>query len=81
MCGEMAADPFAVPLLIGLGLETLSASASAIPQLKKVIRSIKYKDVQALADACLILRTEKEINKKIHEFFNKNVHDQIKKLF
>ena len=81
MCGEMAADPFAVPLLVGLGLESLSVSASTIPQLKKVIRSLKYKDLQTLAKTCMKLRTEKEINKKLHEYFNKNVHDQIQKLF
>lgn len=81
MCGEMAADPFAVPLLVGLGLESLSVSASTIPQLKKVIRSLKYKDLETLAESCLKLHSEKEINKKLHEYFNKNVHDQIKKLF
>jgi len=81
MCGEMAADPFAVPLLVGLGLESLSLSASTIPQLKKVIRSLKYKDLKTLGRTCLKMRTEKEINKKLHEYFNKNVHDQIKKLF
>ncbi len=81
MCGEMAADPFAVPLLIGLGLESLSSSASTIPLLKKVIRSLNYKDLKELADECLTLRTEKEINKKLHTFFNANIHDQIKHLF
>ncbi len=81
MCGEMAADPFAVPLLIGLGLDSLSASASTIPLLKKVIRSLNYKDLKSLADECLLLRTEKEINKKLHTYFNDNIHDQIKHLF
>ncbi len=81
MCGEMAADPFAVPLLIGLGLESLSTSASTIPLLKKVIRSLNYNDLKSLADECLLLRTEKEINKKLHTYFNDNIHDQIKHLF
>lgn len=81
MCGEMAADPFAVPLLVGLGLESLSASASAIPMLKKVIRSLNYSELKILAEDCLKLRSEKEINNKIREFFNSHIQDNIKNLF
>ncbi len=81
MCGEMAADPFAIPLLIGLGLKTLSVSASAIPSLKKIIRGLKYSDLKLLADECLVLKTEFEINSKLHEFFNNKIQDQIKNLY
>lgn len=81
ICGEMAADPFAVPLLIGLGLESLSVSASAIPQLKKIIRSLNYKEIRSLAEECLLMRTEKEINDKLHNFFNKKIQDLIKNLY
>lgn len=81
MCGEMAADPFAVPLLIGLGLDSISVSASAIPLLKKIIRSLSYKELQSLAHECLVFKTEKEINNRIHEFFNQKLHDQIKNLY
>lgn len=81
MCGEMAADVFAVPLLIGLGLESLSVSASAIPQIKKIIRSLNFKELQRLADDCLKLKSEQEINVKLHDFFNNKIQDQIKNLF
>ena len=81
MCGEMAADPFAVPLLIGLGLESLSVSASVIPLLKKVIRSLKFSDLRSLADECLKMGNERDINNKLREFFNNNIHDHIKNLF
>ncbi|TSA27539.1 MAG: phosphoenolpyruvate--protein phosphotransferase [Ignavibacteriales bacterium] len=77
MCGEMAADPFAVPLLIGLGLESLSVSASAIPHIKKIIRSIDLKEVELLANKCLELKTEKEINDAIHEYYNRKIKNQI----
>ena len=43
LCGEMAADILAVPLLVGLGLDSISVSASAIPHAKKIIRSIAEK--------------------------------------
>lgn len=81
LCGEMAADPFAVPLLIGLGLESLSVSASAIPQLKKIIRSLNYKELKEMADECLSFRTEKEINNLLHSFFNKKMQDVLKNLY
>jgi phosphotransferase system enzyme I (PtsI) len=78
MCGEMAADPFAVPLLIGLGLDSLSVSASAIPLIKKIIRSLHFSDLEALANECLILTKENEINEKLHKYFNSHVQDIIK---
>ncbi|MCL6097196.1 MAG: phosphoenolpyruvate--protein phosphotransferase [Bacteroidetes bacterium] len=81
MCGAMAADPFAVPLLIGLGLESLSVSASAVPLIKRIIRNIDCKEVQGLAKECLALSTEKEINDRIHKYFNHKLQDQIKNLY
>jgi len=81
MCGEMAADPFAVPLLIGLGLNSISVSASAIPQVKKIIRSLKYKELKSLASKCLKLKSEKEINELLHNFYKTKLLDQIKNLY
>ena len=81
MCGEMAADPFAVPLLIGLGLESLSVSASAIPHIKKIIRSIDLKEVELLANKCLEFKTEKEINDSIHEYYRRKIKNQIINLY
>lgn len=81
LCGEMAADPFAASLLVGLGLESLSISPSIIPQIKKIIRSISFKEAKELANKCLILKTEKEINEALHHFYNKKIKDQIKNLY
>ncbi len=81
MCGEMAADPIAVPLLIGLGLDSLSLSAAGIPFHKKIIRSLKFEDMRKLAEQCLQLNSEKEINQKLHEFFNKKIQDKIQNLY
>jgi phosphotransferase system enzyme I (PtsI) len=81
MCGEMAADPFAVPLLVGLGLDSLSVSASAIPLIKKIIRNLTYKELQSLATECLAFKTEKEINNRMRRFFNEKEKDHIKNLY
>ncbi len=81
LCGEMAADPFAVPLLIGLGLDTISVSASAIPLIKKIIRNLSYKELKSLAEECLQFKSEKEINTRLHQFYNNKEKDQIKNLY
>ncbi len=81
MCGEMAADPFAVPLLIGLGLNSISVSASAIPLIKNIIRSLYFDELQKLANDCLNFKTEIEIKNYMHNFFNKKLQGQIKNLY
>jgi len=61
MCGELAGDPMAAVLLLGLGLDEFSMSASSIPLVKKVIRSITYEQAKKIADAALLLDTHQEI--------------------
>jgi phosphotransferase system enzyme I (PtsI) len=53
MCGEMAGDPCAVALLLGLGLDEFSMSVSAIPQVKRVIRGVTVDECRALAEEAL----------------------------
>ncbi len=61
MCGEMAANPLATMLLIGLGLDEFSVSPSFLPEIKKIIRSIRFKEAKKTADKVLTLHTENEI--------------------
>ncbi|MDR0473059.1 MAG: phosphoenolpyruvate--protein phosphotransferase [Treponema sp.] len=49
MCGEMAGDPLFTPLLLGLGLDEFSMSASSIPKVKKIIRGVSMEACKALA--------------------------------
>jgi len=49
VCGELAADPLAIPLLVGLGVDELSMNAVAIPRAVQVIRDLDYGAVQRLA--------------------------------
>jgi len=53
ICGEMAADPIHVPLLIGLGLRQLSVGPRAIPVLKRMIRGITVRQSEVLVERCL----------------------------
>ncbi len=57
MCGEMAGDPLATGLLLGLGLDKFSMSAGAIPAIKARIRSATLAHCQALAARVLTLQS------------------------
>jgi phosphotransferase system enzyme I (PtsI) len=61
MCGEMAGDPLATILLLGLGLDEFSVAPALLPEVKKIIRSVTYKEAQAIANRALELQTEDEI--------------------
>jgi phosphotransferase system enzyme I (PtsI) len=53
VCGEIAGDPVLAPLLIGLGVDKLSASPSLIAPVKYIVRRLKVSEAQALAEfAC-----------------------------
>jgi phosphotransferase system enzyme I (PtsI) len=71
MCGEMAGDPVATVLLLGLGLDEFSMSAFAIPQIKKIIRSIRYEDAKTMAETALNLETGEEVVDYILETLKK----------
>jgi phosphocarrier protein FPr len=53
ICGELAADPKAVPILMGLGVDELSMSPNSIPLVKAQIRTLNYSQAQALAKRAL----------------------------
>ena len=61
VCGEVAGNPILVPLLLGLGVEELSASPGAIPLVKDVIRHVRFAEAQDLAEAAQGLSTGAEI--------------------
>ncbi|MGV8907316.1 MAG: phosphoenolpyruvate--protein phosphotransferase [Acetobacterium sp.] len=61
MCGEMAGDPIAAVILLGLGLNEFSMSALSIPQIKKIIRSIRYEDAKVIAEEALNLETGEDV--------------------
>ncbi|MBC8044549.1 MAG: phosphoenolpyruvate--protein phosphotransferase [Rhizobacter sp.] len=61
MCGEMASDPNALVLLLGLGLAEFSVVSSAIPEMKKMIAGIRLSDARKVAAKCLTLGTALEI--------------------
>src|SRR5690606_29725177 len=53
LCGEMASNPRAAPLLVGLGLTELSASPAFLLDVKRAIRSCSKKKMETLAAEAL----------------------------
>ncbi len=71
LCGEMAADPIATVLLVGMGIDELSTSPLAIPQVKKIIRSITLEEARNIADQVLNLTRVEEIKKTLMEYYKR----------
>ncbi len=61
ICGEMASDPAAAILLVGLGLDEISVGAYLLPEVKRIIRGIDYKEARAWAAQAAALSTTEEV--------------------
>jgi phosphocarrier protein FPr len=61
VCGELAADPAATALLLGLGVEELSMSPPAIPSVKDAVRAVDLDGANALASKALACATAAEV--------------------
>ena len=68
VCGEIAGDPVLVPLLLGLGVDELSAAPSAIDSVKYMIRRVKSEEARALADFALKSESPTEIFARCQQF-------------
>jgi Phosphoenolpyruvate-protein kinase (PTS system EI component in bacteria) len=61
VCGGIASDPHAVPLLIGLGVKELSVSVPSIPSIKGLIRRLSLADCVKLAQRALYLESAADV--------------------
>ncbi|MFC1239356.1 phosphoenolpyruvate--protein phosphotransferase [Treponema vincentii] len=69
MCGEMASDTEAVPLLLGMGLRRFSMAAQKIPEIAQRIESIRISDAEALCKAVSLLGAAEEIRRETMKRF------------
>ncbi|MBU8768358.1 phosphoenolpyruvate--protein phosphotransferase [Cytobacillus oceanisediminis] len=67
MCGEMAGDETAIPLLLGLGLDEFSMSATSILKARSQISHLNKKDMEALAEKALHMNTAEEVVQAVKE--------------
>ncbi|MEA1986195.1 MAG: phosphoenolpyruvate--protein phosphotransferase [Candidatus Marinimicrobia bacterium] len=71
ICGEMASDPIATILLIGMGIDTLSVSPVFLGPIRTVIRNISYKDAKIFANSVLKMSTRVEVQNAIQDEFER----------
>ncbi len=76
MCGEMAGDPFAVLLLLGLGLDEFSMTPYILPEIKKIIRSVSFTEAEEIARKVLEMKTEDDVK----DFLRVNLHTIVPEL-
>ncbi|MCH4207781.1 MAG: phosphoenolpyruvate--protein phosphotransferase [Solobacterium sp.] len=61
MCGEMAGDELAAPLLLGLGLDEFSMSATSILKARRIINSLNYEEMKKMADQAVDMDTMDDV--------------------
>ena len=61
MCGEMAGDPISAPVLLGLGLDEFSMSATSILKARKIINSLSFEEMKKMANDAINLETMDEV--------------------
>jgi phosphotransferase system enzyme I (PtsI) len=73
VCGEMAGDPVFAPLLLGLGVDSLSMSPAWLPSVKYLVRSMSMADARCLAAEALGMTSPKEIYARCDAFYRTRV--------
>ena len=75
VCGEMAGDVALVPLLLGLGMDELSAGATSVPRVKRAVQSLAIPECRELVEETLKLNTSSEILSRCLELADKRYGD------
>ena len=70
MCGEMAGDPYASVILLGLGLDEFSMSPFGIPEIKKIIRSVALSEAEELVGIIMDMKSHQEIEQYVKSWMN-----------
>jgi phosphoenolpyruvate-protein phosphotransferase len=70
VCGELAGDPIAIPLLLGLGLDEFSMAPASIPHAKEVVRRISTEQAQALVMGAIKLDSADAVRQYVRSRFD-----------
>lgn len=68
MCGEMAGDETAIPLLLGLGLDEFSMSATSILKARRQIKGLSKNEMEELAQSAINCATSEEVQALVSEY-------------
>ncbi len=77
LCGQMSASPTYTMLLLGMGLRQLSVPPSAIPEIKKICRSVTIEQCEAVARRALTLETARDVKSYLRGELKKCVPDLV----
>lgn len=75
VCGEMAGDVALIPLLLGLGVDELSAGATLVPRVKRAVQSLAISECREMVEEALELNTASEILARCLELADKRYGD------
>ncbi|MCF7926450.1 MAG: phosphoenolpyruvate--protein phosphotransferase [Candidatus Izimaplasma sp.] len=67
MCGEMASDQLAAPILLGLGLDEFSMSVTSILKTRRLFSQLSFAKMKQFANECLDLETHNQVKKHIED--------------
>lgn len=71
LCGELAGEILAAPILLGLGLDEFSMSPARIPEIKQVMKYLRMEDCKKLALEVLQMVDDKEVKERSRSFLAK----------
>jgi phosphotransferase system enzyme I (PtsI) len=77
LCGEVASDPFCVPILLGMGIDSISMTPQAIPGIKRIIRQTNMHDCRLLLKDVLECRTVSRINNLVMDNIFKHFPEEV----
>ena len=77
VCGELAGDPLAVPVLVGLGVDELSMNPGGIPRAKAVLRAIDLTEARELSAQVLSAKSSQDSRKLAQDFFQEHIQDNM----
>lgn len=77
ICGEMAGDPYHVPILLGLGMDELSMNPQSIPAVKQMIRSISMSDAELFIKEVLKQTAVKDVAEMVRQNFGSLLSDSV----
>ena len=73
ICGEVASDIQAVPVLLGLGVDTFSVSPHYLPAVQRIVRSVRYEDAKALAREALQATDAETVRRRARKWISAHV--------
>lgn len=77
LCGEVASDPYCLPILMGMQIDSLSLTPQAIPGIKRLLRQLKMPECKQLLKEVLGCRTVTRINRLVTENIYKKYPEEL----